>query len=345
MGGRKKHTIEEVKEFVEKFKYILLAKEYVNHEKKLNMICDRGHNCLISFKCFKNGTRCNICANINRSLKQRTPFVEVKNIIENNQYLVLHGEENYINEHSELTVKCPNEHEFSTSLANLKCAKFKCRKCSNVEISEKKRTDGNIVYYTFIEKGLIPQFQPKDYINTKQKLPFLCPNHIEEGIKLNTFEDVRLNKFLCKSCYLEYNKKENHWNWQGGVSNLNDYLRVRLNEWKFNSLKVYDFKCAISGIHTKDLEIHHLYNFSDIVKETMEILNLPIQKISQYSDKELDLIEVTFNKIHDNYGLGIPLTKEIHTDYHMTFGFDKNTHQQFEEFKQNYINKQKEVKV
>lgn len=338
MGGRKKHTIEEVRGFLAEFNYTLLTTEYINHEQKLNMICDKGHDCYISFKCFKNKIRCKICANINRGIKQSIPFIEVKKRIENNDYKIISGEDNYTNQYSVLIVECPNGHEYTSSFANLKSAKFKCRECANIELSMKRRTDGNIVYSAFIEKGLLPQFQANDYISTKHRLPYICPNHISEGIKLTTYSDVRKSKFLCKSCYLEHNNKENHWNWQGGLSSLTDYLRIRLNEWKFNSLKAFDFKCAISDVHTKDLEIHHLYNFSDIVKETMNILNLPILKISQYTESELNLIENTFNEIHNEYGLGIPLTKEIHTEYHMTFGFDNNTPMQFEIFKQNYAN-------
>jgi hypothetical protein len=134
-------------------------------------------------------------------------------------------------------------------------------------------------------------------------------------------------------------------NWQGGISSLNDYLRVRLSDWKFESLKAYEFKCVITGIHSRELEIHHMYNFSEIVKETLDLLSLPITKVKNYTDDELNEIEKLFNVIHNMHGLGVPLVKELHTLYHKIYGYSENTPDQFEEFKQNYINNRLEVYV
>jgi hypothetical protein len=240
MGGRKKHTIEEVKKLLNEFNYILLETNYINHLQKLHMICDKGHECFISFKCFKNGNRCKICSNINRGLKQKTPFDKVKNVIESHGYILLSNELSYKNQNSILTVICPNGHRKDISLSGLKCAKFNCRNCTNKKLSEEKRTDGNIVFHNFINKGLLPQFKAIEYINSKQRLPYLCPNHLNEGLKYATHDNILHERFVCKSCYLEHNQRENHWNWQGGISHLSEYLRVRLNDWKFESLKIYN---------------------------------------------------------------------------------------------------------
>jgi hypothetical protein len=344
MGGRRKHTIEEVKEFLKPFNYILLEKDYINQLQKLHMICDKGHECFISFKCFKNNTRCKICSNVNRGLKQRTPFDEIKKFIESCGCILLSTEDDYINSYSKLLLTCKHGHDFESSIQSLKATNCGCPICRNTNNGINLRKDGNIVVQDFINKGLIPKFESKDYINAKQKLPYLCPHHLYEGIKFANHNDVLHAKFVCKSCYLENNQGENHWNWHGGISSLSEYLRVRLNDWKFESLKVYDFKCAITGIHSRDLEIHHLYNFSGIVNETLEILNLPIKKVKDYTIEELSNIEKTFNEIHRKYGLGIPLHKDIHKLFHKIYGNKNNTPEQFEEFKRNYINnKYKEV--
>ena len=39
-----------------------------------------------------------------------------------------------------------------------------------------------------------------------------------------------------------------------------------------------NYTCDISGIQGRDLEVHHLINFTDLVNETFQELNLPIKK-------------------------------------------------------------------
>jgi len=39
-----------------------------------------------------------------------------------------------------------------------------------------------------------------------------------------------------------------------------------------------NYTCDISGIQGGDLEVHHLINFTDLVNETFQELNLPIKK-------------------------------------------------------------------
>jgi hypothetical protein len=335
--GKKPHTYEEVRDFVNSFNYILVSKEYFRQSDKLEMICDKGHDCSISFKSFKRKTRCSICANVNRSLNQRTPFKEIKQFVESCGATLLSNEDEYVNGKSKMRLLCKVGHEFKSAINSIKITNCGCPECKRTTIGNKLRTDGNIVLQCFIDKGLTPQFNSDFYINAQQKLPYICKNHLDEGIKYTTYTTLQVSVFSCKRCYLEHNQRENHWNWQGGVSSLTDYLRIRLNDWKYESLKKYDFKCAISDVHTKDLEVHHLYNFSDIVRETIQLLNLPIQDIGLYSKDELNSIESTFHEIHDKYGLGIPLTKEIHTLYHQIYGFNNNTIEEFNEFNNNYI--------
>ncbi len=133
--------------------------------------------------------------------------------------------------------------------------------------------------------------------------------------------------------------ERNH-NWKGGISPIVVRLREYTIPWKFDSLKAYGFKCALSFINDGTLEIHHLNkNFSEIVYETFNTLNLPIyNNMSKYSQKERDLIRDKLLELHYRYGLGIPLTKEIHKLFHSIYGNKNNTPEQFDEFKQNYIN-------
>lgn len=128
--------------------------------------------------------------------------------------------------------------------------------------------------------------------------------------------------------------------WKGGLTPLHPYFRSILYEWKMDSLKEYDYKCALTKENNNDLEIHHVNeNFSSIILETLNILHLPIYNdMTQYTDKEIELINKTFLELNYKYGLGIPLKKEIHQLYHMIYGKENNNKNEFEEFKQRYYN-------
>lgn len=136
-------------------------------------------------------------------------------------------------------------------------------------------------------------------------------------------------------------KGSNNWNWKGGVSPIVVRLREYTIPWKLDSLKEFDYKCALSGINDGTLEVHHLNkNFSEIVYETFKILNLPINNdMSKYSQLETDLIRDKLLELHYLYGLGVPLTKKIHQNFHSIYGNRNNTEFQFEEFKNNYTNR------
>ena len=58
---KRKKSYNEIKEYVEKENYKLISKEYINSSTKLKMICDKGHECEISFGNFKYGKRCRQC--------------------------------------------------------------------------------------------------------------------------------------------------------------------------------------------------------------------------------------------------------------------------------------------
>lgn len=129
-------------------------------------------------------------------------------------------------------------------------------------------------------------------------------------------------------------------NWKGGLTPLHPYFRSILYEWKMDSLKDYDYKCAFTGENNGDLQIHHANeNFSDIIIETLNLLDLPIHNdMLKYSDEEILKINKTFLDLNYKHGLGIPLAKQIHKLFHVLYGLTNNTKKQFEEFRQRFIN-------
>jgi hypothetical protein len=69
-----KYTFSYVKEYIEKYGFILLDKKYTSSNTKLNCICSNNHSVKISFSKFKAGRRCLECFLINK--RHSSGFIE-----------------------------------------------------------------------------------------------------------------------------------------------------------------------------------------------------------------------------------------------------------------------------
>lgn len=171
-----------------------------------------------------------------------------------------------------------------------------------------------------------------EYKKQRQKLKFKCSNGHIFSISLDDFIHGR----DCFECSILNRSGENHHSWKGGITPINEYLRTHINKWKRDSLEYYGNKCVITGKKTN--LVHHLTGFDYIVSKLFEETKLPIyEEISEYSEDELKLLADTCLDLHYQYGYGVPLTEEIHKKFHAIYGYGNNTKEQFEEFKQNYI--------
>lgn len=124
---------------------------------------------------------------------------------------------------------------------------------------------------------------------------------------------------------------ELHHNWEGGITDIGLYVRERMKDWKMKSAYVCNYKCIISG--EKFDVIHHLYPFNKILKECLNDLKINIKnKISEYSQEELDLIVKHSNELHEKYGLGVCITSSLHNEFHRRYGYKDFTPEDFREF-------------
>lgn len=96
-----------------------------------------------------------------------------------------------------------------------------------------------------------------------------------------------------------------------------------------------NYKCVLTGGEFDN--IHHLYNFRNIVDEIFIELELPIyQTIGEYNKEKRDKIYSLLINKHQIYGTGKCLCKTLHKLFHDTYGYSNNTKEQFEEFTERY---------
>jgi hypothetical protein len=97
------------------------------------------------------------------------------------------------------------------------------------------------------------------------------------------------------------------------------------------SLDASNYRCVLTGDTFDD--IHHLYSFNTILKETLANISLDNRKeISDYSRDELANILNTVKEEHNKHPLGVCLRKDIHKLFHREYGYN-NTPEQFYEFR------------
>jgi hypothetical protein len=206
----------------------------------------------------------------------------------------------------------------------------------SVSVSEKNREDILMVKEVFDNAGYS---MLSEYINYSSPIDFICSKHMELGVQTTSYCIVKNYNSGCKACRYEKISKENCYMWKGGITDLYTHLRTKIDKWKMDSFAHHNFKCVITG-EDENLELHHLYNFYKIVEETLRDLKIPVlDKISKYTPEEIKRIEVLCLEKHYKYGFGVPLVATIHREYHSIYGNKDNSKEQFEKFKQDYINK------
>lgn len=118
---------------------------------------------------------------------------------------------------------------------------------------------------------------------------------------------------------------------------IHDYLRANNMDWKNESMKKSNYKCVLSNKRFDD--IHHIHSFNLIVSETINMLDIDLNKsMDDFNKDELRDILDTFRIIQSKYPLGVCLSKEIHTLFHNIYGYGNTTEENWNEFILNYKN-------
>jgi len=114
-SGKKKKTIEEIKNYVESFDYKCLSEEYINNKTKLELECDKGHIYNASWDSFFHKQRCPICWEKDSG---RKTLLEVEEFI--NEFGCKCLSKEYINSYTKLEFKCDREHIFYITLKSFR---------------------------------------------------------------------------------------------------------------------------------------------------------------------------------------------------------------------------------
>lgn len=173
---------EYIKEYLNQFNYTLISDSYERSNKKLDMICNKGHECSISWDNFKYGRRCKTCASLSKANKFKLDYSEVKKYIESYGCKLL--DKDYKNNSIKLHIKCHCGENFYMSLAKFKINK-KCLSCKKLEHKTKKHS------YSYIS-NFIENYNYKlisdTYEGADKKIIVQCPNgHPEYSVKFSNF--------------------------------------------------------------------------------------------------------------------------------------------------------------
>lgn len=263
--------------------------------------------------------------------RKRHSYEFIKNEFNKRGLILL--SESYKNSEQLLSYSCNNHTDngiMEGSWSNIK-NQIGCRSCGHEESGKKQRLDYRKIQQLFNSKGFILLTIEEEYLNTKTKVKYYCEQHPEDILE-GTPDSIRYVQG-CKNCFIDRNRGENSYKWRGGITTLKFFLRDQTKEWKRDSLKVWNYRCVITG---KPAEvIHHPHNFSFLMDLTFDRLQLDIRpNLGDYTEEEQVLLASMIRKIHYEYGYGIALTKEMHILFHKKFGWENNTSDQFKKFKQ-----------
>jgi very-short-patch-repair endonuclease len=184
--GKRKYTLEIVKQIFKDQKCELISTEYINPRTKLDYICNCGNISSITFDHFKRGVRCKKCQGKHLSLLYSLSFDFVKKEFEKNNCILLSTE--YINCDTKLNYICQCGSTSEISYDSFRRGS-RCMKCSGTE----KLT------YDFVKKEFEKnncKLLSTEYINAYTKLHYLCKCENKSKITYSHFKNGR----RCNMC-------------------------------------------------------------------------------------------------------------------------------------------------
>lgn len=313
------------------FIFLRFNKKYKNRKSIVIYKCKFGHITKRRLECFYSNRTCSECKKIDFSKfmsDKRFSIDKVKKILfdihKNNISLLNYTKINSLADF--LCNVCGNK--WTVIARSVLENKNGCPECGKRRIGLKLTKPEKIVLNELYEKHG-KNISMNNYSGMGNFANFTC-NVCGYKWRTKTYSVITDGRG-CKRCSFNNISGKNNYNWKGGKTSLYFYLRNLTKEWQKNSYATTSGICLISGKAAN--VVHHLYPFRLIVDEVL--LSVKINNkgsINNYEKEELETIFDNFTKIHNSYGLGIPLDKSIHRKFHHIFGTRNNTPEQFYEF-------------
>jgi hypothetical protein len=275
------------------------------------------------------GHGCQKCFDARRKYCKLFSYEDVKTFIEEAGCELM--SKKYCGVYSKLDIKFPCGHiwpvAYTSFKSGIRCGHKDCR----------SKNAGQ--YHAYTEEKFLEKFN-----KTGMKfIRFLseCKNQdcrFEYECEFGHKNEKSIKRFIkypgCPSCAMiswgERHSGSNATRWKGGKTNMGIFFRQIIKDWKKESAKNYNYKCAITK--NRFDEIHHLQPLNLIIDEALMELNLPMREtMGEYSDEELAALKLKLFEVHDRYPLGVPLKKSIHIQFHKLYGYE-STPEDFYDF-------------
>lgn len=332
--GKRKHTIEEVRQLAESVGYELISTAYKNVHTPIEVRCPIHGSRFVRYTSMLKGSGCKACSDRKRGDNQRLTTKELERRIREYGYEPV-DLKSYKDGNSKITVECKVHGFFITTFGVLRSGSG-CPKCGIEKNRKSKSTPFSRALEIITNSGY--SYDSGEYENQNSKINLVCPIH---GIFESSIDSL-VAGHGCQKCGHERQGKaisgENNNNWNGGITPLNIRLRQAILPWTHSCLKAKGYRSELSG-KRDNLEVHHLTPFKDILTETLNELNLNTNKYSyEYTDKEIQQITDLFIKKHKSVDY-LVLTKEEHRNFHLYCGGNHKptTMKQFKEYAKTVI--------
>lgn len=310
------------KDFLEQIKKInpniTILDEYIGCKTKIKVQCNiDGYIWETTPTILLLGHNCPQC--VGKKKRNKDEFILDLNKI--NDSIEVIGD--FINLQNRVKVKCNIcNHEWNP-IANSLLQGNKCPLCNLT--NNRKTHEQFIKDLLLINKNILVLDK---YLNSTTKIKVRC---LLDGNEWYVKPANLLSGNGCPLCYINSITKENSRLWKGGITPLYPYFRGKIKEWKKLSSKFCSYKCIVTGCRFD--EIHHIYPFSNILIEAFNNCNIKLyDSISEYTEEELEILELEVLNLHKQYGLGVCLRKDIHDIFHKEYGNTNNTQHQLLEF-------------
>lgn len=186
----------------------------------------------------------------------------------------------------------------------------------------------------------------KDYVCRK------CGNEKLSELRTGWCPSEETRQKISKNLKGKYSG-ESHPNWKGGVSNIKRYLRNLpcVTEWCSMAREQVNYTCQLTGMRSRELfrgslQVHHLYGFNLIVFDAHSTHGIEVkEQIGNYTAEELKLLEDYVASWHQDSSNAVVLSEEVHKLFHNNYGRGENTPEQYEEFKDRYLNGEFDTKL